>query len=228
MTIESDPPEGGGAVPEGPRATDRVDERTQGEVTVLLDNWNSGDAGALDDLLPLVQGELRSLAARYLRKERAGHTLQPTALVHEAFVRLLGGAQVAAQSRTHFFAIAAQAMRRVLVDHARRQGAAKRIGAHDKISLEGVVEPAVEPGVDVLLLHDALDALATINPRQAKLVELRYFGGFSNAEAAEVLGTSLRTVKRDWQVARLWLYRRLQSDDTDPAEDDEITSERLP
>ncbi len=184
-----------------------------GEVTRLLESWRGGRADALDDLLPLIYDELRSLAASYLRKERGGHTLQPTALVHEVYVRLTGKEPLAIKDRAHFFAVAARAMRRVLVDHARRHRAGKRVGPGDKISLEEAPELAggfrLSLDVDVLALHEALARLARVNARQAKLVELRYFAGLTNAEAAEALGVSVGTVERDWHVARLWLHRRL-------------------
>ena len=188
-----------------------AEEEGDGEVTRLLQDWRSGRPEALDDLLPMVYKELRSLASRYLQKERQGHTLQPTALVHEAYVRLVGSAPLPINNRSHFFAIAAKAMRRVLVDHARHHQAGKRFGSQDKISLEDSPEPSVQPDVDVLALHEALERLANVNERQAKLVELRYFGGLTNAEAAEVLSVSVGTVERDWQIARVWLHRRLAS-----------------
>ena len=184
-------------------------EERSSEITQLLKSWRQGDSGAPEDLLPLVYRELRVLAASYLRKERAGHTLQTTALVHEAYLRLWGGETPEVSDRSHFFAVAAQAMRRILVDHARRQQAGKRIGAHQRVSLEGAPEPQVEHDTNVLAVHEALQLLSQINPRQAQLVELRYFGGLSNEEAAEVLGISLATLARDWRVAKRWLYRKL-------------------
>ncbi len=184
---------------------------SSGEVTRLLASWKQGQAEALDELLTLVYEELRHLAATYLRSERRGHTLQATALVNEACVRLIGKTPVQLEDRHHFFAIAAQAMRRVLVDHARRHRAGKRLGAHEKISLEDAPEISVDPDIDVLAVHEALDRLAEVSPRQAKLVELRFFGGLTNREAAAVLGVSLGTVEREWRVARMWLHRRLSS-----------------
>jgi len=180
-----------------------------GEVTQLLEAWQDGDQKALDQLLPLVYEELRRLAARFLRKERRGHTLQPTALVHEAYARLVGQQRTSLENRSHFFAVASKAMRRVLVDHARRYRAGKRIGIQDKVSLGEVEEPAIEPDVEVLAVHEALERLAEIHPRQAQLVELRYFGGLTNAEAAAHFGVSRATAERDWKVARIWLHRRL-------------------
>lgn len=188
-----------------------MEEDDRGDVTQLLESWREGNDDALDELLAVVYDELRGLASHYLRSERRGHTLQPTALVHEAYVKLIGKTSAQVKDRGHFFAVAAQAMRRVLVDHARRQHAGKRIGAQDRVALEDSPEPAFQPDIDLLALHEALQLLAEFNERQAKLVELRYFGGLTNAEAAEVIGVSVGTVERDWQVARLWLHRRLAS-----------------
>ena len=184
-------------------------EERSSEITQLLKSWKSGDSEAPEDLLPLVYRELRVLAASYLRKERAGHTLQTTALVHEAYLRLWSGETPDLTDRSHFFAVAAQAMRRILVDHARRQQAGKRIGAHQVVPLEGMPEPKLDVDTNVLAVHEALELLSKINPRQAQLVELRYFGGLSNEEAAEVLDISLATLARDWRVAKRWLYRKL-------------------
>lgn len=180
-----------------------------GEVTRLLHGWRQGEEGALDDLLPMVYDELRRLAASYMRRERQGHTLQTTALVSEAYMRLVGNAPIALADRSHFLAIAAQTMRRVLVDHARRQSAGHRIGHADKVELAEVHESASGLDADVLAVHQAIEDLSQIQPRQAKLVELRYFGGLTTEEIAEVLGVSVPTVARDWRVARLWLHRRL-------------------
>lgn len=184
-------------------------EERSSEITQLLKSWKSGDSEAPEDLLPLVYRELRVLAASYLRKERAGHTLQTTALVHEAYLRLWAGETPDLTDRSHFFAVAAQAMRRILVDHARRQQAGKRIGAHQVVPLESSPEPKLDVDTNVLAVHEALELLSKINPRQAQLVELRYFGGLSNEEAAEVLDISLATLARDWRVAKRWLYRKL-------------------
>jgi RNA polymerase sigma factor (TIGR02999 family) len=193
---------------DSPKATTRI---PAGEVTQLLEAWQGGSQEAMDRLLPLVYEELRRLAAGYLRKERRGHTLQPTALVHEAYARLMGQSRASFENRSHFFAIASKAMRRVLVDHARRYQAGKRISIEDKISLDQAREPSTEPDVEVLAVHEALERLSKIHPRQAQLVELRYFGGLTNAEAAELFGISRATAERDWKVARLWLHRRLSS-----------------
>ncbi len=185
--------------------------QTACEVTRLLDLWSSGRPEALELLLPLVYDELRALAGGFLRRERAGHTLQPTDLVHEAYFRLTGRTLASVRDRAHFFAVAAQAMRRILIDHARRQQAARRIGAHDRVFLDDVPFVAVDPDFDLLALHQALTDLAEINPRQARVVELRYFGGLSNDESAEALEISVATVERDWHAARLWLRRQLSS-----------------
>ncbi len=187
---------------------DSTEDRTS-EITQLLKSWREGDSGAPEDLLPLVYRELRVLAASYLRRERAGHTLQTTALVHEAYLRLWGGGTPDVSDRSHFFAVAAQAMRRILVDHARRQQAGKRIGPRQQVPLEEAPEPQAEHNTNVLAVHEALELLSQISPRQAQLVELRYFGGLSNEEAAEVLGISLATLARDWRIAKRWLYRKL-------------------
>ena len=181
------------------------------EVTRLLGLWSSGNPEALEEIFPLVYEELRSLANGFLRREGAGHTLQPTALVHEAYFRLTGRSRATIRERAHFFAVAAQAMRRILVDHARRRRADKRIGARNRVPLDAFPPLAVEPDVDVYALHEVLTDLADINARQAQVVELRFFGGLTNAEVAEVLQVSVATVERDWHAARLWLRRRLLS-----------------
>jgi RNA polymerase sigma factor (TIGR02999 family) len=179
------------------------------EVTRLLGLWSSGRAEALEELFPLVYDQLRALAASFFRRERAGHTLQPTALVHEAYFRLTGRSQASVRDRAHFFAVAAQAMRRILVDHARRQRAAKRVDPADRVPLDEASPAVAAADVDLLALHEALDDLAQVNPRQARVVELRYFGGMTTEETAEVLQVSTATVERDWQAARLWLHRQL-------------------
>ncbi len=186
-----------------------MEPNSTGEVTQLLESWRGGSEQAVDDLLPLVYGELRKLAGQYLRKERVGHTLQSTALVHEAYMRLVDQSHARLENRNHFFAIASQAMRRVLVDHARRHQAGKRIGAHDKVPLDKAPELAVESNSEILAVNQALERLSKIKPEHAELVELRYFGGLTNPEAANVQGVSLATVERRWQVARIWLRRQL-------------------
>ena len=181
-------------------------------VTRLLQRWRGGDSGAADELLPIVYQELRQVAARYLRRERSGHTLQTTALVHEAYLRMTGGADdLDIRDRAHFFRVAAQTMRRVLVDHARRQHAEKRIGAHQRVAVDGLSLTSSTSGPDlkILAIHEALELLADIHPRQAKLVELLYFGGLTQEEAALALDISLSTLARDWRVARRWLYAQL-------------------
>jgi RNA polymerase sigma-70 factor, ECF subfamily len=179
-------------------------------VTDLLQAWASGDQAALDELLPLVYEELRRQARRYMRAQPAGHTLQTTALVHEAYLRLVGQSAVEWNGRAHFFGVASKAMRSVLVDHARARGAAKRGGSVRAITLDdagGV--PGPQASVDVLALDEALGRLTELDPRKSRLVELRYFGGLGIEEAAAVLGVSPATVKRDWTTARAWLRREL-------------------
>ena len=178
-------------------------------VTQLLQAWGRGDATALDQLVPVVYDELRSQARRYLRRERPGHTLQTTGLVHEAYLRLVDQKQANWQNRAQFFGVAGQMMRRVLIDHARSKQAAKRGGSDVQVTLEDATAPAEERGVDVLDLDDALTRLAALDPQQAKVVELRYFTGLSIEETAEVLGISPATVKREWAMARAWLRREL-------------------
>jgi RNA polymerase sigma factor (TIGR02999 family) len=183
--------------------------RPEREVTALLKDWSGGDRGALERLIPLVYGELRKLAASYLRAERPDHTLQPTALVHEAYLRLVDQKSVVWQNRAHFFGIAAQMMRRILVDHARRRQAAKRDAAGYRIPLPGEVE-ATGRDPELLALDGALSGLADLDPRQARIVELRFFGGLTVEETAEVAGISPATVKREWQTARAWLRREIR------------------
>jgi RNA polymerase sigma factor (TIGR02999 family) len=178
-------------------------------VTRLLEQWRNGDEAAFDALLPLVYDELRRIARGALRRERSGHSLQPTALVHEAFLRLVKQERARIRNRGHFLSVAAQAMRRILVDHERRRRAAKRGGGEEKLCLEANAAVGAEPVPDVLDVHRALEELAQIDERQARLVELRYFGGLTMVEAAQVLGVSLATLERDWTAARLWLRRRL-------------------
>ena len=180
-----------------------------GEVTRLLAAIRSGQAQA-DELIPLVYRELRQLAASYLRRERPGHTLQPTALVHEAYIKL-AGQSADYQNRSHFFGIAAQTMRRILIDHYREHDAGKRGGGLPKLTLDDALQgtPADEDAADVLDLDRALTRLAQIDPRQAQMLELRFFGGLSVDETAEVLGVARRTVLRDWRVAQAWLRREL-------------------
>ena len=178
-------------------------------VSDLLHAWGGGDEQARDDLLPLVYAELRAQAARYMRRERRDHTLQPTALVHEAYVRLIGQTRVSWQNRAHFFGLAAEMMRRILVDHARKHQAAKRPGAAMRVAWDDRAGATPPLDCELLLLDQALTQLAAVDPRQAQVVELRYFGGLSEQETAELLTVSRATVTRDWNVARAWLFRRM-------------------
>ena len=178
-------------------------------VSDLLHRWGEGDTRARDNLLPLVYAELRVQAARYMQRERRDHTLQPTALVHEAYVRLIGQTRVSWQNRAHFFGLAAEMMRRILVDHARKHHAAKRPGAAMRVAWDDRVGATPPLDCELLLLDQALIELAAVDARQAQVVELRYFGGLSEQEAAEVLTVSRATVTRDWNVARAWLFRRM-------------------
>ena len=180
-----------------------------GAVSRLLQAWGRGDLQARDDLMPVVYRELRRRAGAYLRRERQDHTLQPTALVHEAFMRLVGQERVAWQNRAHFFAIASHMMRRILVDYAREHQAAKRPGAGIKVMLDERIGAAPPRACGLIDLDQALAELARIDPRQGQIVELRYFGGLSEQEVGEVLSISRTTVTREWQTARAWLYRRM-------------------
>lgn len=178
-------------------------------VTRLLQEWNAGDEAALSQLMSLVYSELRSLATAYWRRERTGHTLQPTAVVHEAFLRLVGQQGVDWQSRTQFVAIAARMMRRVLTDHARRKRADKRGSAPVRVELDEELDLPPARGLDLLVLDDALAALEALDERQARVVELRFFAGLTIAETAEALDLSPATVKREWETAKAWLYREM-------------------
>jgi RNA polymerase sigma factor (TIGR02999 family) len=191
-------------------------ESAQAQATHLLQQWARGDRAALDRLMPLVYDELRRLAASYMRRERPSHTLQATALVNEAYLRLIDQTQVQWQNRAHFFGIAAQLMRRILVDHARSDQAAKRGGGKTQISLdndqvlrESMIYSGEDQSLDMLALDEALEELAELDPQQGRIVELRFFGGLSIEETAEALGSSPATVKREWAMARAWLHRRL-------------------
>ena len=184
------------------------------EVTGLLASWCDGDEAAFERLMPLVHGELTRLARNYLRRERPGHTLQPTALVNEAYMRLVDWKSVRWQNRAHFFGVAAQMMRRILVDFARARPAPKRDGGARLITLgEADRIPRQEPTADLLALDEALDALAAFDPRKAAIVELKFFGGLSVEETAEVLKVSPTTVMREWAKAKAWLYRELSGAD---------------
>ena len=183
---------------------------SQQKVTALLHAWRTGDDDALARLTPLVYDELHRLAHRYMRGERAGHTLQTTALVHEAYMKLVDSRHVGWQSRAHFFAIAAQLMRRVLVDVVRRQRFQKRGGGWRQVTLADGVQLAANVSPDVVAVDDALKELAKLDPRKARVVELRFFGGLSLEETAEALGVSTDTVGRDWRAAKAWLTRELK------------------
>jgi len=180
-----------------------------GEITQLLQGWRGGDRQALDALLPVVYKELQRLAHFQLRQERSGHTLQSAALVNEAYLRLVGLKPPQWESRTHFFAIAAQLMRQILVDYARRHRAKKRGGGAEEVPLEDATQLLPGKDIDVVALDDALKELAKVDPRKAQVVELRFFGGLSFDEAAEVLNVSAVTVSRDWSTARAWLHREI-------------------
>jgi RNA polymerase sigma factor (TIGR02999 family) len=179
------------------------------QVTLLLGRWRGGDREALDALIPLVYTELKQIAQHYLRDERPGHTLQSTALVHEAYVRLIRQDLPQWQNRAHFFAVAAQLMRQILVDHARAYRADKRGGGACKLALEEADQDAQQVDVDIVALDDALKTLSEMDPQQGRVVELKFFGGLSIEDTAEVLGVSSSTVKRDWVTARAWLHREL-------------------
>ena len=179
------------------------------QVTELLHNWRQGDRQALDELMPLVYEELRRIAHRYMRRERPGQSMQTTALVNEAYLRLLGSAPVEWQDRAHFFAVAATVMRHLLVDRARARRYGKRGGGARQISLDEAAAITPAQDLDLLALDEVLEKLAAIDERKSRLVELRYFGGLSAEEAAEVLGVSQITVKREWLKAKAWLYREL-------------------
>lgn len=185
------------------------------DITQLLVQWKGGDEAALDRLMPLVYQELQGLARSYLRRERRDHTLQPTALVHELFIRLASQGVTDWQDRSHFFGIAARAMRQILVAHARGHNALKRGGDAERIELGDIPEPAVRGDVDLLSLDIALAGLAERDELQAKVVELRFFGGYTIEETAELLACSQATVSREWQLARTWLYREMRGGTAD-------------
>jgi RNA polymerase sigma factor (TIGR02999 family) len=183
-------------------------------VTELLLSWGQGDTAALDRLVPLVYDDLRRVARGHLRRERPGHSLQATALVHEVFLRLVDADRMTVQSRTHFFALSARLMRQILVDHARRQQAGKRGGGATVIGLSdaaGAPAPTSTSMVDVLALDEALDALSSVDAQQCRVVELRFFAGFNIPEAADALGVSTATVEREWAMAKAWLHHRLST-----------------
>ena len=180
------------------------------DVTLLLQAWNTGDRGALDRLLPLVYAELKRVAHNHLQREKPGQTLQPTALVNEAYVRLVQIKRMTWQGRAHFFAMCSRLMRQILVDAARARGVAKRGGGAMTIALADDVLPVGDPLPDVEALDDALTALERVDPRKCRVVELRFFGGLSVEEIAEALDVSTDTVSRDWKFAKTWLFRELR------------------
>jgi len=180
------------------------------EVTALLRRWRDGDEAALNKLTPLVYDELHRLAHKYIRRERPGHTLQTTALVNEAYVRLVDQNSVDWQNRAHFFGVAAQVMRHILVDYARQQTAVKRGGGVERFNLDEGLIVSKESAAELVALDEALKALSDLYPRRSKVVELRYFGGLNNKEASEILNVSETTIERDWRFARAWLFREMR------------------
>jgi len=190
-----------------------VTTSSPGAVTELLRAWSDGDEGALERLMPLVETELRRLARGYMGRERRGHTLQATALVNEAFLRLTDAQRIRWHDRAHFLGISARLMRRVLVDHARARGYRKRGGGAQRVTLHEGLVTSPDPALDVVALDRALEALAKVDERKSRVIELRFFGGLSVEETAEVLHVSPDTVKRDWRLAKLWLLRELEGDE---------------
>ena len=184
----------------------------QKQISVILKDWSGGNRASADVLLSLVYDELRKIAAQYLRKERSDHTLQPTALVHEAYLKLVDISDISWQDRAHFFAVSSNVMRQILVDYARARLADKRGGAAQRIALEDAISFSNEPDVDLIALDEALKQLAEFDEQQSRLVELRFFGGLTIEETAEVLGISPATVKREWTMAKAWLFRRMKNE----------------
>lgn len=182
------------------------------EISLILKDWSGGKRESADVLLSLVYDELRRIARQYLRKERADHTLQPTALVHEAYMKLIDISDVSWQDRAHFFAVASNVMRHILVDHARARAAEKRGGERERIALEDAVNLSDKADVDLLALDEAMHRLAEFDAQQSKIVELRFFGGLTIEETAHVIGISPATVKREWTMAKAWLFRRLKAE----------------
>jgi len=181
----------------------------QSELTNLLDEWKHGDPSALEKLTPLIYDELRRIAHRYARRERNGHTLQTTALINEAYVRLAGNESPDWQNRQHFFAVTAQVMRHILIDHARRRRALRHGGDGQQVSLSEADAMTSERATELIALDDALQELAALDARKSEVVQLRYFGGLSLEETADALGVSLMTVRRDWRAAKAWLYKKV-------------------
>jgi RNA polymerase sigma factor (TIGR02999 family) len=184
---------------------------TAGEtrITLLLKQWSDGDRNAESQLYSIVYGELRRLAGHYMRREQPGHTLRPTALVNEAYLRLVGGQPADFQNRKHFFYLASQVMRHILVDHARSRLASKRGGSLRQVTLDDQIPMSDAGMTELLAVHEALEKLSSKDPRKARIVQLRYFAGLSVEETAAIIGTSEKTVKRDWSLARLWLQQEL-------------------
>ena len=189
-----------------------MNDTAQKNITAKLQDWNRGNNAAAEELMPLVYDELHKVAARYLRKERPDHTLQPTALVNEAYLKLIDISSVEWQDRAHFFAVSSNVMRRILVDYARAQATDKRGGALQKVELDEAVSFQRESQVDLLALNDALDKLAELDERQSQIVEMRFFGGLTVEETAEVLKVSARTIKREWAMAKAWLFQRMKDE----------------
>ncbi|MBL8194588.1 MAG: sigma-70 family RNA polymerase sigma factor [Blastocatellia bacterium] len=181
------------------------------DITKLLVDWNQGNEAARDELIPLVANELRRIASRYLYGERHEHTLQATALINEAYIRLVDQKQVQWQNRAHFFGVAAQLMRRILVDYARTRNAAKRDGQRHKLSLDDVINLSEEHDKNLVALDEALERLAKLQPQRSQIVELRFFGGMTIEETASVLNVSVDTVKAEWRLAKAWLYREISN-----------------
>ena len=179
------------------------------EVTVLLLDWSNGDKSALEKLIPLVYDELRRIARNYMRRERAGHTLQSAALVNEAYLKLIDCSRVGWQNRAHFFAVAAQLMRRILIDHARARNYGKRGGGAHKVSLDEAAVLSNERAAELIAIDTALTNLEALDPRKSRIVELRFFGGLNLEETAEAMGISSPTVQREWRKARAWLYQEV-------------------
>lgn len=192
-------------------------EPTAHEITQLLRAWNEGDQTALEKLAPLVYAELHRLARGYMRGERPGHVLQSTALINEAWLRLIDWKNIEWHNRAHFFGVAARMMRRILVDFARERGAARRGGSAERVALEEAVLVSADRGAEILALDETLSRLAEIDERKCQIVEMRFFGGMGVDETAEVLELSPRTVKREWNLARAWLYRELSDEKCDNA-----------
>lgn len=179
------------------------------EISFRIKRWQAGDGGAINDLTPVIYDELRRIAAQYLRKERPHHTLQPTDLAHEAFLKLIDVGGIDWQGRAHFFAVSAQVIRHILVDHARARAADKRGGGAERIELTEALCICNEPDIDLLVLNEALEELASFDPQQSEIIELRFFGGLTIEETAAVIGISPATVKREWALAKAWLSQKI-------------------